>query len=65
MRRKEKEQQPWPQGQSPRVARYGWALAISALVGLSLAMEDGSKWAPLVNTAIDLLQQQISPTGNK
>jgi hypothetical protein len=47
------------------VARYGWALAISALVGLSLAMEDGSKWAPLVNTAIDLLQQQISPTGNK
>lgn len=56
---------PWPQGPSPRVLRYGWAVVVSVLLVLSFVLEKESAWLPLLNQAIDLLQQQQAPSVNK
>jgi hypothetical protein len=64
--KKPPEQKRWPQaGPSPRLLRYGWAAAVSGLLAFGLASEQQSAWMPLINHAIDLLQQQTAPTSNK
>lgn len=45
----------WPQ--MPRQIKYAWGLLVSLLLTVSLTMEGGSDWLPLVHRAIDLLQQ--------
>lgn len=59
----EQEQPRWPQGPSPRPLRYGWAVVVSLLLGLSLLLDRNSAWLPLINRAIDLIQLQIAPQG--
>lgn len=50
-----------PKKPAPRPLKYGWAVALSGLVLGSVVLDTGSAWLPLVNQAIDLLQQQIQP----
>ncbi len=49
----------------PRSVKYVWGAAVSVLLVLSLTMENGSRWLPLIHQAIDILQQQNAPTGNR
>lgn len=49
----------------PRTVKYAWGAAVTLLLGLSLAVDRGSEWMPLVHRAIDLLQTQTAPTENK
>lgn len=50
-----------PKKPAPRPLKYGWAVALSGLVLGSVVLDAGSAWLPLVNQAIDLLQQQNQP----
>lgn len=45
--------------------RYGWAVVVSLLLGLSLLLDRNNAWLPLINRAIDLLQQQSAPIENR
>ena len=49
----------------PRPLKYFWGLAMTVLLALSLALDRGSDWMPLVHRAIDALQLQTTPTGNR
>lgn len=49
----------------PRPLKYAWGVGITLLVGLSLAVDRGSAWMPLIHRAIDLLQTQTAPTDSK
>jgi hypothetical protein len=45
----------------PRRLKYAWAAVVSLLLVISVLVEDSSKWQPLINQAIDMLQLQASP----
>ena len=45
----------------PRPLKYVWGIAISGLLVLSMTMDRGSLWFPLVNQLIDIVQQQGPP----
>ncbi len=49
----------------PRGLKYLWGLVMTLLLATSLLLERGSPWMPLVNRAIDLMQQQTAPTENR
>ena len=51
--------------QMPRALKYAWGVGVTLLVGLSLVVDRGSAWMPLIHRAIDLLQTQTVPTENK
>jgi hypothetical protein len=51
--------------QMPRAIKYAWGVGVTLLVGLSLVLDRGSAWMPLVHRAIDLLQTQTAPIENK
>lgn len=51
--------------QMPRAIKYTWGVGVTLLVGLSLVLDRGSAWMPLVHRAIDLLQTQTAPIENK
>lgn len=46
---------------APRPLKYGWAAAVTALAFGSVLLDSGSVWLPLLNQAIDLMQQQNQP----
>jgi hypothetical protein len=49
----------------PRTVKYVWGAAVTLLLGMSLVIDRGSAWMPLVHRAIDLLQTQTAPTENR
>lgn len=51
--------------QMPRALKYAWGVGVTVLVGLSLVLDRGSAWMPLVHQAIDLLQNQTAPTQSR
>lgn len=51
--------------QLPRALKYAWGVGVTVLVGLSLVLDRGSAWMPLIHQAIDLLQNQTAPTQNR
>ena len=51
--------------QMPRALKYAWGVGVTLLVGLSLVLDRGSAWMPLVHRAIDLMQTQTAPIENK
>ena len=51
--------------QMPRALKYAWGVGVTLLVALSLVVDRGSAWMPLIHRAIDLLQTQTAPTENK
>jgi hypothetical protein len=51
--------------QMPRAIKYAWGVGVTLLVGLSLVVDRGSAWMPLIHRAIDLLQTQTAPTENR
>ncbi len=51
-----------PNGKAPRPLKYFWAFLVSVLLVMSMTLEKENVFMPLINTAIDLLQQQASPT---
>lgn len=65
MSEKKKTPNGWPQGPSSRPARYVWAALVSGLLVASVLSERQSAWLPLINQAIDVLQQHGGATGNK
>lgn len=46
----------------PRALKYAWGIAMTLLLFASLTLERGSVMLPMINAAIDLLQQQAGPT---
>lgn len=50
---------------SPRVLKWGWALALSASVGMLLMSDRNSPWTPVLNMLIDSIQQQLTPTNQQ
>lgn len=67
-RRRQQQPEEQPQGpvpQMPRAIKYAWGLGMTALLAASLLLDRGSDWMPLINRAIDLLQQQTAPTENR
>lgn len=51
--------------QMPRALKYAWGVGVTVLVGLSLVLDRGSAWMPLVHQAIDLMQNQTAPTQSR
>lgn len=51
--------------QMPRTVKYAWGVVVTILLGLSLVLDRGNPWLPLLNRAIDLMQEQTAPTGNR
>ena len=51
--------------QMPRALKYAWGVGVTVLLGLSVVLDRGSAWMPLVHQAIDLLQNQTAPTENR
>lgn len=49
----------------PRFLKYAWGVGVTVLLSLSLVLDQGSAWLPLVHRAIDLLQNQTAPTESK
>ena len=47
---------------SPRALKWGWALGLSASVGMLLMSERNGPWAPVLNMLIDTIQQHFAPT---
>jgi hypothetical protein len=50
---------------APRHLKYAWAALVSLLMVVSVALDSGSRWLPLVHQMIDLLQQQNLPNGSR
>jgi hypothetical protein len=48
---------------APRHLKYAWAALVSLLMVVSVVLDSGSRWLPLVHQMIDLLQQQNLPNG--
>jgi len=65
MSEKKKAPNRWPPGPSSRQARYVWAVLVSGLLAASVLTDSQSAWLPLINQAIDVLQQHGGATGNK
>ena len=59
------QQQPQSIPPLPRPLKYAWGVGMTLLIAASLLLDRGSEWLPLVNRAIDLLQQMNSPTENR
>jgi hypothetical protein len=51
--------------QMPRALKYAWGVGVTLLMSLTLVLDSGSAWMPLVHRAIDLLQNQTAPTESK
>ena len=53
--------------QMPRSLKYAWGLGMTALLAGSLLVDRESSWMPLINRAIDLMQQQTftAPSENR
>jgi hypothetical protein len=51
--------------QMPRALKYAWGVGVTVLLGLSVVLDRGSAWMPLVHQAIDLLQNQTAPTESR
>ena len=51
--------------QMPRALKYAWGVGVTLLMGLTLVLDSGSAWMPLVHRAIDLLQNQTAPIENR
>jgi len=51
--------------QMPRALKYAWGVGVTLLMGLTLVLDSGSAWMPLVHRAIDLLQNQSAPIENR
>ena len=49
----------------PRSVKYAWGVAVSVLLLLSLLVDKDSPFIPVINQAIDVLQQQRTPSENK
>lgn len=49
----------------PRRLKYAWGVGVTVLLALSLAVDRNSAWLPLINRAIDILQQQNTPIENR
>lgn len=49
----------------PRGLKYAWGVGVTVLLALSLAVDRNSAWLPLINRAIDILQQQNAPIENR
>lgn len=67
-RRRQSPDEPEKQGAFPtlpRPAKYAWGIGMTVLLAASLLLDKGSAWAPLINQAIDLLQQQTAPSVNR
>lgn len=45
---------------SPRVLKWGWALGLSASVGMLMISDRNGPWAPVLNLLIDSIQQQFA-----
>jgi hypothetical protein len=45
---------------SPRVLKWGWALGLSASVGMLLMGDRNSQWFPVLNFLIDSIQHQLN-----
>jgi hypothetical protein len=68
--RRRRQQQPEEQSQNPvpqmpRALKYAWGVGMTALLASSLLLDRGSDWMPLINRAIDLLQQQTAPSESR
>ena len=50
---------------SKQLLKYGWAVAISGLMFLQISQESNSKWVPIINQAIDMLQRHNQPINGK
>ena len=50
---------------SPRVLKWGWALGLSASVGMLLMSGGSPQWIPVINLLIDSIQQQFAPTNQQ
>ena len=59
------QQQPPSIPPLPRPLKYAWGVGMTLLIAASLLLDRGSEWLPLVNRAIDLLQQMNAPTENR
>jgi hypothetical protein len=62
---KEQQRQDSPLPQMPREMKYAWGVAMTVLVTLSLLLDRGSAWMPLIHKAIDALQVQTAPNESK
>lgn len=51
-----------PAKRAPRALKYAWAGLMTLLLVASVTLEKGSVFMPLINTAIDLMQQQSTST---
>lgn len=51
--------------QMPRALKYAWGVGVTVLLGLSVVLDRGSAWMPLVHQAIDFLQNQTAPTESR
>ena len=49
----------------PRGVKYAWGVGVTVLLASALLMDRQSPWLPLVNQAIDIIQQQSGPSPNK
>lgn len=50
---------------SPRVLKWGWALALSASVAMLFMSERSAPWFPVLHLLIDSIQQQLAPTNQQ
>jgi hypothetical protein len=50
---------------SRQLLKYGWAVAISGLMFLQISQDPSSKWVPIINQAIDMLQRHNQPINGK
>lgn len=64
-RRKADPSAPTDGASLPRAAKYAWGAAISALLALSLVLDQGSPLMPVINRMIDALQMQTSPSESR
>ena len=46
---------------SPRALKWGWALGLTASVGMLLMSGGSPQWIPVINLLIDSIQQQFAP----
>lgn len=50
---------------TPRTVKWIWGGTLTVLMVLSLVVDRGSVWAPLIQKAIDTLQLQTAPNESK
>lgn len=65
---KKQEQEKLQQSQlppMPRSVKWIWGGTLTVLMVLSLVVDRGSVWAPLIQKGIDVLQLQTAPNESK